>query len=118
MQKALGSNPETALTLPGAVTGLEGAIWQNIERGVLELFTTATAANTTGRVGAAEDVAVGVAFLASPVASRISGANLLSSTARSPRPCSEPLKGAGSRLSIDERDASAQSLTIRFAAGI
>lgn len=58
-------------------TYFEGGIWQNIERGAPELFTTAMAANPTGRMGTPEEVAVGVVFLASPVASRISGANLL-----------------------------------------
>jgi 3-oxoacyl-[acyl-carrier protein] reductase len=33
--------------------------------------------NPTGRMGTPQEVAVGVVFLASPVASRISGANLL-----------------------------------------
>ena len=58
-------------------TYFEGGIWQNIERNVPDLFQTAMALNPTGRMGTAEEVAVGVVFLASPVASRISGANLL-----------------------------------------
>jgi NAD(P)-dependent dehydrogenase (short-subunit alcohol dehydrogenase family) len=57
-------------------TYFEGGIWQNIERGVPDLYKTAMAANPTGRMGTAQEVAAGVVFLASPAASRISGANL------------------------------------------
>jgi 3-oxoacyl-[acyl-carrier protein] reductase len=58
-------------------TYFEGGIWQNIERGMPDLYKTAMAANPSGRMGTAREVAVGVVFLASPVASRISGANLI-----------------------------------------
>jgi NAD(P)-dependent dehydrogenase (short-subunit alcohol dehydrogenase family) len=58
-------------------TYFEGGIWHNIETGLPELYKTAMALNPTGRMGTAEEVAVGVVFLASPLASRISGTNLI-----------------------------------------
>src|SRR5258706_270141 len=58
-------------------TYFEGGIWQNIERGIPDLYKTAMSLNPTGRMGTAQEVAAGVVFLASPVASRISGTNLI-----------------------------------------
>ena len=58
-------------------TYFEGGIWQNIERGMPDLFKSAMALNPTGRMGTAQEVAAGVVFLASPVASRVSGTNLI-----------------------------------------
>ncbi|HLJ62802.1 MAG TPA: SDR family NAD(P)-dependent oxidoreductase [Stellaceae bacterium] len=58
-------------------TYFEGGIWQNIERGMPDLYNSALALNPTGRMGTAEEVAAGVVFLASPMASRISGTNLI-----------------------------------------
>jgi 3-oxoacyl-[acyl-carrier protein] reductase len=58
-------------------TYFEGGIWHNIERGNPDFFSTAMSLNPTGRMGTAEEVAAGVVFLASPVASRISGTNLI-----------------------------------------
>ena len=58
-------------------TYFEGGIWQNIERGMPDLFKSAMALNPTGRMGTPQEVAAGVVFLASPVASRISGTNLI-----------------------------------------
>ena len=58
-------------------TYFEGGIWQNIEQGMPDLFKTAMSLNPTGRMGTPQEVAAGVVFLASPVASRISGANLI-----------------------------------------
>jgi 3-oxoacyl-[acyl-carrier protein] reductase len=58
-------------------TYFEGGIWQNIEQGVPDLFKTAMGLNPTGRMGTAQEVAAGVVFVASPVASRISGTNLI-----------------------------------------
>jgi len=58
-------------------TYFEGGIWQNIERGNPDLFKTAMSLNPTARMGTAEEVAAGVVFLASPVASRVSGTNLI-----------------------------------------
>jgi len=58
-------------------TYFEGGIWHNIERGMPDLFKTAMSLNPTGRMGTAEEVAAGVVFLASPMASRVSGTNLI-----------------------------------------
>ncbi|NPU12242.1 SDR family oxidoreductase [Bradyrhizobium sp. 83012] len=58
-------------------TYFEGGIWQNIESGSPDLFKTAMGLNPTGRMGTAEEVAYGVVMLASPLASRISGTNLI-----------------------------------------
>jgi len=58
-------------------TYFEGGIWQNIERGMPDLYKTAMSLNPTGRMGTAQEVAAGVVFLASSVASRISGTNLI-----------------------------------------
>jgi 3-oxoacyl-[acyl-carrier protein] reductase len=58
-------------------TYFEGGIWHNIERSNPDLFKLAMGLNPTGRMGTAEEVAYGVVFLASTVASRISGTNLV-----------------------------------------
>jgi NAD(P)-dependent dehydrogenase (short-subunit alcohol dehydrogenase family) len=58
-------------------TYFEGGIWHHIERGSPELFKTAMSLNPTARMGTPEEVASGVVFIASPVASRISGTNLI-----------------------------------------
>jgi 3-oxoacyl-[acyl-carrier protein] reductase len=58
-------------------TYFEGGIWQNIEQGLPDLYKTAMGLNPTGRMGTPQEVAAGVVFLASPLASRISGTNLI-----------------------------------------
>ncbi|MGH6738386.1 MAG: SDR family NAD(P)-dependent oxidoreductase [Bradyrhizobium sp.] len=58
-------------------TYFEGGIWHNIERGMPDLYKTAMSLNPTGRMGTVQEVAAGVVFLASPVASRVSGTNLI-----------------------------------------
>jgi 3-oxoacyl-[acyl-carrier protein] reductase len=58
-------------------TYFEGGIWNSIEKGNPDLFKTAMSLNPTGRMGRAEEVAYGVVMLASPLASRISGTNLI-----------------------------------------
>ena len=58
-------------------TYFEGGIWHNIEHGMPELYKTAMSLNPTRRMGTPQEVAAGVVFLASPVASRISGTNLI-----------------------------------------
>jgi 3-oxoacyl-[acyl-carrier protein] reductase len=58
-------------------TYFEGGIWNNIEKNVPDLFKTAMSLNPTGRMGTAEEVAAGIVFLASPLAGRISGTNLI-----------------------------------------
>jgi NAD(P)-dependent dehydrogenase (short-subunit alcohol dehydrogenase family) len=58
-------------------TYFEGGIWQNIENGSPDLYKMAMSLNPTGRMGTAQEVAAGVVFVASPIASRISGTNLI-----------------------------------------
>lgn len=58
-------------------TYIEGGIWNNIEKGSPDFFKAALALNPTGRMGTPQEVAYGVVFLASPLASRISGTNLI-----------------------------------------
>ena len=58
-------------------TYFDGGIWQSIEKNVPDLFASTLKVNPTGRFGTAEEVANGVVFLSSPVASRISGTNLV-----------------------------------------
>jgi 3-oxoacyl-[acyl-carrier protein] reductase len=54
-----------------------GGVWQQIEQGNPELFTMALGLNPTGQMGTPEESARAVVFLSSPVASRISGTNLV-----------------------------------------
>jgi NAD(P)-dependent dehydrogenase (short-subunit alcohol dehydrogenase family) len=58
-------------------TYFDGGIWQNIEKNVPDLFKSTLGVNPTGRFGTAEEVAHGVVFISSPMASRISGTNLV-----------------------------------------
>jgi 3-oxoacyl-[acyl-carrier protein] reductase len=58
-------------------TYFAGGVWQQIEQGNPELFTTALGLNPTGQMGAPEESARAVVFLSSPAASRISGTNLV-----------------------------------------
>jgi NAD(P)-dependent dehydrogenase (short-subunit alcohol dehydrogenase family) len=67
----------TANTVSPGNTYFQDGIWNQIEGGNPELFNMAMGLNPTGRMGTAEEVAAGVVFLSSPVASRISGTNLL-----------------------------------------
>lgn len=58
-------------------TYFEGGIWQTIEKNVPDLFRSTLKVNPTGKFGTPEEVAAGVVFISSPVASRISGTNLV-----------------------------------------
>ncbi|MCF7553368.1 MULTISPECIES: SDR family NAD(P)-dependent oxidoreductase [Pseudonocardia] len=58
-------------------TYFEGGVWAGIEQGNPELFDTAMGLNPTGRMGTPEEVAYAVVMLASPLASRITGTNLV-----------------------------------------
>jgi len=58
-------------------TYFEGGIWQNIEKGSPDLYKMAMSLNPTSRMGTPQEVAAGVVFVASPVATRISGTNLI-----------------------------------------
>ncbi len=58
-------------------TYFDGGIWQTIEKNMPDLYDSTLKVNPTGKFGTAQEVAAGVVFLASPVASRISGTNLV-----------------------------------------
>jgi NAD(P)-dependent dehydrogenase (short-subunit alcohol dehydrogenase family) len=58
-------------------TYFDGGIWQNIERNMPDLFASTLKVNPTGKFGTAQEVANGVVFISSPLASRISGTNLV-----------------------------------------
>ena len=58
-------------------TYFEGGFWQTVEKNMPDLFASTLKVNPTGRFGTAQEVANGVVFVASPAASRISGANLV-----------------------------------------
>jgi 3-oxoacyl-[acyl-carrier protein] reductase len=58
-------------------TYFDGGVWQSIESGNPALYDMAVGLNPTGHMGTPEEVAGPVVFLASPVARRISGTNLV-----------------------------------------
>ena len=66
-----------ANTVSPGNTYFEGGVWAGIETGNPELFETAVGLNPTGHMGTPAEIAAPVVFLASPAASRISGANLV-----------------------------------------
>jgi 3-oxoacyl-[acyl-carrier protein] reductase len=58
-------------------TYFEGGVWHDVELNMPDLFQTALGLNKTGRMATAQEVANGAVFLASPVATFITGTNLL-----------------------------------------
>lgn len=72
----IGKGIRTNVVSPGNVY-FDGGIWQQIEKGDPDFFASMLAANPTGRMGTAQEIANGIVFLASPAAGRISGANLV-----------------------------------------
>jgi NAD(P)-dependent dehydrogenase (short-subunit alcohol dehydrogenase family) len=66
-----------ANTLSPGNTYFEGGVWESIETGNPELFEMAVGLNPTGHMGTPADIAGPVVFLASPVAGRVSGTNLV-----------------------------------------
>ena len=75
-RKLVGHGIRVNSVSPGN-TYFDGGIWQNIEKNMPDLFASTLKVNPTHRFGTAEEVANGVVFIASPAASRISGANLV-----------------------------------------
>lgn len=61
---------------PGNVY-FEGGVWEHIRDNDPQLYAQALALNPTGRMGAPDEIARAVVFVASPAASFISGANLV-----------------------------------------
>ncbi|HET6698541.1 MAG TPA: SDR family oxidoreductase [Nocardioidaceae bacterium] len=73
----LASRGIRANTVSPGNTYFEGGVWQSIEAGDPDLFKTAMDLNPSGHMGTPEEVAAPVVFLASPMARRISGTNLV-----------------------------------------
>lgn len=69
---------------PGTIW-VEGGHWNRVQQRDPERFRAALASNPMGRMGTPLEVANAVAFLASPCASFVSGANLLCDGARTGR---------------------------------
>ena len=66
-----------ANTVSPGNTYFDGGVWQSIEVGNPELYDMAVGLNPTGHMGTPEEIAGPVVFLASRVARRISGTNLV-----------------------------------------
>jgi 3-oxoacyl-[acyl-carrier protein] reductase len=66
-----------ANTVSPGNTYFAGGVWAQIETGDPDLFALALGLNPTGRMGTPQEMANAVAFIASPRASFITGANLV-----------------------------------------
>ena len=66
-----------ANTVSPGNTYFPGGVWHSMEQGNPEFFAQALSLNPTGRMAAPAEIARGVAFLASPAASFVTGTNLV-----------------------------------------
>lgn len=66
-----------ANTVSPGNTYFEGGFWHNAELNMPDLYNMVLDMNPTGRMGTPEETAAAIVFIASPVASRISGTNLV-----------------------------------------
>jgi NAD(P)-dependent dehydrogenase (short-subunit alcohol dehydrogenase family) len=66
-----------ANTITPGNTYFPGGVWENIEQQNPELYSQALALNPTGRMARPEEIARAAVFLASPVASFVTGTNLV-----------------------------------------
>ncbi len=66
-----------ANTVSPGNTFFPGGVWDQMQQGNPELYAAALALNPTGRMGAPQEMARGVVFLASPVSSFTTGTNLV-----------------------------------------
>ena len=75
-RQLVGKGIRVNVVSPGN-TYFDGGIWQNIEHNMPDLYNSTLKVNPTGKFGSPQEVASGVVFISSPVASRISGTNLV-----------------------------------------
>ena len=75
-RQLVGKGIRVNVVSPGN-TYFDGGIWQNIEKNMPDLYNSTLKINPTGKFGTPAEVANGVVFISSPVASRISGTNLV-----------------------------------------
>ncbi|HJN60160.1 MAG TPA: SDR family NAD(P)-dependent oxidoreductase [Alphaproteobacteria bacterium] len=71
-----GKNIRVNSVSPGN-TYFAGGIWEMVENNMPDLYNKALSLNKTGRMATAEEVATATVFLASPIATFITGTNLV-----------------------------------------